>query len=60
MELIQEYIGGIVLGMAGTFLTLLIKGYTSLMGRIKKLEERQIEMQGELDLNTALDKERAK
>ena len=60
MEAIQEYLGGIVLGFSGTFLMLLWKGYTALMKRIKDIEEKQIAMQGEIDLNTALDEERAK
>ena len=59
MEAIQEYLGSIVLGFSGTFLTLLWRGYGSLMRRIKTLEEKQIKMQGEIDLNTALDNERA-
>ena len=60
MEAIQEHLGAIVLGSSGTLLTLLIRGYSTLMTRIKKIEENQIKMQGEIDLNTALDKERSK
>ncbi len=60
MHEIQEYLGQIVLGLTGVFLTAGITGYKSLMARIKKLEETQIKMQGEINLNTALDKERSK
>ena len=60
MELLSRYVCEIMLGLSGTFLTLFIKGYQSLMGRIKKLEEKALKMQGEIDLNTAFDLERNK
>ena len=60
MEVLQQYIGEILLGLSGTFLTMFIKGYNNLMSRIKKLEDNQLKMQGEIDLNTALDEQREK
>ena len=55
MEMLQQHLGEIMIGLSGTFLTLFIKGYQSLMGRIKKLENDQIKLRGLLDTNTALD-----
>ncbi len=58
MEDINHYIGEIMFGLAGTFLAAGISAYKSLMGRIKKLEEKQIEQEGKITLNTALDNAR--
>jgi len=60
MEIFEAYIGEIVLGSAGSFLAAGIAAYKALMRRIKIIEETQIRQQGEINLNTALDKERAK
>jgi len=58
MEEIQQYIGQIVIGLAGTFLALGALTFRNLMSRIKKNEEDIIKLQGKLELNTALDKAR--
>ena len=58
MELLQQYIGEIILGLSGTFLTIFVSGYRSLMKRIKTLEEDNIKLHGKIELNTALDNER--
>lgn len=58
--MIEEHIGAIILGSSGVILTTLITSIRSLVNRIKKLEEHQLRMQGEIDLNTALDNERKK
>lgn len=60
MELLSQYVGEIILGLSGTFLTLFIKGYQALMNRIKKLEEKVLSLQGEINTNTALDNLRDK
>lgn len=58
MELLQQYIGEITLGLTSTFITIFVKGYQSLIGRIKKLEDSVLKLKGDLDMNTALDNER--
>ena len=58
MAEIQQYVGEIVLGLSGVFLTALIVGYRSLMKRIKTLEENSIKLEGKIEMNTALDNER--
>ncbi len=60
MHEIQEYLGQIVLGLTGVFLTAGITGYKSLMARIKKLEETQIKHDGRITMNEALDEMRDK
>ena len=58
--MIEEYIGRIVLGSSGTIIGLLIWGIKAIYSRIRKLEDRVLKLESGLDLNTQLDKERAK
>ena len=60
MEIIQQYIGEIVLGSAGSFLAAGIAGYKALMKRIRALEDTQLILKGKLELNEKLDEMRAK
>ncbi len=59
-EMIDEYLGELMSGLGAALLASGVAGYRSLFARIKKLEETQIKMQGEINLNSALDHERAK
>lgn len=60
MEAVSQYLGEIMVGGSVTFITMFIRGYSSLMGRIKKLEEDNLKLHGKIDINTALDNERKK
>ena len=60
MEVLQQYIGELVTGSFVAIIVGIIGVYKALVARIKKVEETQIRQQGEINLNTALDKERAK
>lgn len=57
--MIEQYIGEIILGSSGIIIASIITGVRSVFARVKKLEERIIKLEGALELNTALDKERA-
>ncbi len=57
--MIEQYIGEIVLGSSGVIITLVIGGIRSIFSRIRKLEDRVSKNEGDIKLNTALDKERA-
>ncbi len=58
--MIEQYIGEIVLGSSGLIISLIIGGIRAIYSRIRKLEDRVLKLEGGLDLNTQLDKERAK
>ena len=58
--MIEQYIGEIVLGSSGVIITLVIGGIRAIYSRIRKLEDRVLKLEGELKLNTELDKVRGK
>jgi len=57
--MIEQHIGSIILGSSTLILSLIIGGIKSIYARIKGLEERVIKLEGDLKLNTELDKARA-
>lgn len=54
--MIEEYIGSIVLGSSGLIISLFIGGIKAIYSRIRKLEDRVLKLEGDLHLNTELDK----
>lgn len=52
----EEYLGQIVIGSSGLIISLIIGGIRSIYSRIRKLEDRVLKLEGELKLNTELDK----
>ena len=58
--MIEQHIGQIILGSSGLILSLIIGGIKAVHTRIRKLEDRVIILEKDLELNTELDKARAR
>ncbi len=58
MDFLSEYMSEIALGGSGAVGTLVITLMKRLVGRIDKVEKRCSDLESELKVNTALDKER--
>ncbi len=58
--MIEQYIGEIVLGSSGLIISLIIGGIKAFFSRLRKIEDRVKDLESGLELNTELDKERAK
>ncbi len=60
MELLNEYMTEIAIGGSSTFGALIITILKKAYNRMNKIEDRIMELEKKIEINTALDRERAK
>jgi hypothetical protein len=60
MDIIHQYIDSIILGTSGVLISLVVTGIKSIHTRIRKLEDRIIMLEKDIETNSKLDELRSK